>query len=105
MDLTGIDLRCADLSVAIFKGCDLSNVNMSGGFFTMADFSGANMGGVRMNVPISRASFRKANVKKGNFANANLGYLNVETERAAGVSLGSRRPCMRQYDRGDLQRC
>ena len=82
MDLTGIDLRCADLSVAIFKGCDLSNVNMSGGFFTMADFSGAKMTGIRMNdADLRGASFRKANVQKGNFANANLGYLNVETER------------------------
>ncbi|NEP90455.1 MAG: low-complexity protein [Okeania sp. SIO2C2] len=82
-DLSGANLRDANLIRADLSGADLSGANLSGADLTRADLSGANLSGANL----SRANFIRTDLSGANLINTYLIDANLIRTDLSGANL------------------
>jgi uncharacterized protein YjbI with pentapeptide repeats len=82
-DLSGVDLRRANLKKAALQGVDLKNANLRGTDLSSADLRGADLN--RTN--LVRTNFSAANLTEANFSAANLSEANLSDANLSDANL------------------
>ncbi|MEL7039739.1 MAG: pentapeptide repeat-containing protein, partial [Cyanobacteria bacterium J06592_8] len=87
-DLTGANLRKANLEHFYFRGANLREADLQGANLQEADFREANLQGINLqNTNLQEADFREANLQEANFREANLQEADFREANLQGADL------------------